>query len=119
MSNEKHNVTDQEFVDQIRKTLDDSVERIDADTRHKLIAARQQALVQHQNKTWFSASWTKATFATAFSIVLAIVVVKTQLTETLELDENEAIDLVVATDTIDLFEDLEFYTWLAEHDAAT
>lgn len=119
MSNDKRDVTEQEFIDQVRKTLDDSVERINAETRQRLVTVRQEALAQQKNKYFFAGSWAKASLATAFSVVLAIVVVKTQFIDSLELDENEAIDLVVATDTFDMFEDLEFYTWLAEHDAAT
>ena len=111
--------TEKEFVDKVKETLDTSLERMDAQTLHQLIAAREQALAQHKVRTWFTASWTKASVATAFSVVLAIVIVKTQLTNSFELDETEAIDLVVATDTIDMFEELEFYTWLAENDVAT
>lgn len=115
------NENDQQFVKQVCENLDASLERIDAETRHKLITAREKALAQRQ--PIFTFNWSNAAFATAFTVALAILIVTTQLPFTtnnvLEEEGIEAMELMAAQDTLELYEELEFYTWLAEEDAAS
>lgn len=119
MSSDKHKLGEQEFVTQVRDALDDSVERIDAETRHNIIAARQQALAQHKQNTFFASSWSKAAIATTLSIFVAVLIVKTQLPGSIEEESIESMELMAAQDTLDMYEELEFYTWLADEDATT
>lgn len=124
MSEEKQNSSEQDFVAQINEALDASVDRIDAETRQKLNAARRNALAQQKQKVFLASSWSKAIFATALSVFVAVLVVKTQFPVTTEQgvieEENlEALELIAAQDTLDMYEELEFYSWLVDEDVTT
>lgn len=124
MNSDKSNQNEQQFVTKVCEALDASVERVNAETTHKIIAARQQALAQQKQNTLFALNWSKATLATALSIFVAVLIVKTQLPTTMkqgaiEEESIEAMELMAAQDTFDMYEELEFYTWLAEEDVAT
>ena len=119
MKDSKEN--DQQVVKQVCENLDASIERMDAETRHKLIAIRENALAQRQ--PMFILNWAKAAFATVFAVALSILIINTQLPFTadnsLEEESIEAMELMAAQDTLELYEELEFYAWLAEEDAAS
>ena len=119
MSNLKDSSNDQGFVSQIRETLDASVEQMDADTCHKIIMSRKLALAQHKEKSSSMLGWSKPAFAIAITVLVALVIVKLQLPNTMEQENIEAIELIVSQDTLDLYEDLDFYAWLADEDVAT
>ncbi len=115
------NENDQQLVDQVCENLDASIERIDAETRHRLVAAREKALAQRKPLLGFN--WGTAAFASIFTAALAVLIVTTQLPissdNLLEEESIEAIELMAGQDTLDLYEELEFYAWLAEEDAAS
>ncbi len=124
MSNDKQNSSERELLTRISKALDDSVDRLDAETCHKLNAARQRALAQQKRKTFFTSNWNKAILATAFTVFIAVLVVKPQwplINEqgVIEEESFEAMELMAAQDALDLYEELEFYTWLADEDVTT
>ena len=104
------------MVSQVCEALDDSVNRINAETSQRIVEARQQVLASSPRK-FFSAKFFAVT-ATAFSIFLAVIIVNTQLNQPLENEGVEAIELMASQDTFELYEELEFYTWLVEEDVA-
>ncbi len=114
MKIDDQNVNDEKLVSEVRDALDDSVKRIDAETSQKIVAARQQALAKAPKKFSLPKLFTVA--ATACSILIAVVVVSTQWNQPME---TEAIELVATQDTIELYEELEFYTWLVEEDVTS
>lgn len=114
MSTENQNIKDENVVSQVRDALDDSVKRIDAETSQRITAARQAALAKAPKR--FSMPKFFAATATALSIFVAVLLVNTQLNQNLETESVEAIELIASQDTIDLYEELEFYTWLVEED---
>ena len=113
---EDQNLSDEKLVSQVCEALDDSVNRINAETSQRIVAARQQALASSPRR-FFSTKFFAVT-ATAFSIFLAVMIVNTQLNQPLENEGVEAIELMASQDTFELYEELEFYTWLAEEDVA-
>lgn len=119
MNTDKHNVTDEKLVSQLSDALDDSVNRIDAETSQRIVAVRRQALALNKSK-WasrkFSAAKLFTAAATALSIFVAVMIVNTQLNQPTINEENETIELAATQDSIELYEELEFYTWLAEED---
>ena len=119
MSNDKHNINEQEFVAQINEALDASVDRIDAETCQKINSARQRALAQQKPNPFLASNWGKAIFATAVSIFVAVLVVKTQIQTSFEEVDLEDMELMAAKDTLDMYEELEFYTWLVDEDVTT
>jgi hypothetical protein len=117
MMTEDHNLNDEKVVLQVCEVLDVSVSHIDAETSHLIVAARKKALARAPEKF----SWPKllVATATAFSIFIAVILVNKQFNQPLETDNLEAIELVANVadqDAIDLYEDLEFYTWLVDQD---
>jgi hypothetical protein len=122
MNTDNHNVNDEKLVSQVSDALDDSVNRIDAETSQRLVAARKLALSLNESK-WaprkFSVPKLFATVATALSIFIAVIIVNSQLNQPTLGEENEAIELVATQDAIELYEELEFYTWLVEEDVTS
>lgn len=95
----------------ISMQLDDSLERLDARTLSRLTVARQRAVQQAQSRSddtrhWFGA----AVFASLF----AIVTIGWMMQGTKNLPEDP---FIASSEDIDLIEELEFVTWLAEQDA--
>ena len=124
MSKDKQNSSEQDFIAQINEALDASVDRIDVKTRQKLNAARRNALTQQKQKVFLVSNWSKAIFATALSVFVAVLVVKThnpfpQGQDVIEEENIEALDLIAAQDTLDMYEELEFYSWLVDEDVTT
>lgn len=117
MSIDNHNSIDEKLASQVSDALDDSVNRIDAETSQRIVAARKQALNNAPRKFSMPKLFTAA--ATALSIFIAVVVVNLQFNQATLNDENEAIELATTQDSIELYEELEFYTWLAEEDVTS
>ena len=114
---EDQKLSDEKLVSQVCEALDDSVSRINAETSQRIIAARQQALASKPRK--FGSAKFFAITATAFSILLAVIIVNTQLNQPLHDESVEAIELIASQDTFELYEELEFYTWLTEEDVTS
>jgi len=117
MNTDNHNVNDEKLVSQVCDALDDSVNRIDAETSQRIIAARENALKRTPKKFSLPKLFTAA--ATAFSILIAVVIVASQLNQPVETEDTQAIELVATQDAIELYEELEFYTWLVEEDVTS
>ena len=105
---------EEKFVSKVCEALDDSVNRIDAETSQRIIAARQQALIKAPKKLTLPKLFTVA--ATAAAILLAVIIVSTQLNQPIESESVEALELFAAQENIELYEELDFYTWLVEED---
>ncbi len=116
MNTDNHNGKDEKLVSQVCDALDNSVNRIDAETRQRIIAARKSALERTQRR--FSLPKLFAVAATALSIFIAVMIVKTQLNQPL-VNEDTTMEMVASQDTFELYEELEFYTWLVEEDVTS
>ncbi len=120
MNEDKQNLSEQEFVARINQILDASVSRIDAETCQKINKVRQQALAQNsKSKIFFTTSLGKAITVTVLSVFIAVLIVKTQFQTTMEDEEIEVLELIAAQDTLEMYEELEFYAWLIEEDATS
>ncbi len=108
---------DQEIQNKVVDALDASVERLDAETRQKLFAAREHALSKH--KPFIFQHWGKAILATSFSLVMAVAIFYTQFRSPMQNEPIEALELIASQDTLEMYEDLEFYAWLVEEDATS
>jgi hypothetical protein len=117
MNEDNHNMNDENVVTKVRDALDDSVNRIDAETNQRLVAARKNALEHSQKK--FGMPKLFATAATAFSILIAVVVLTTQFNQPIEIEDSQSVELVATQDATELYEELEFYTWLVEEDVTS
>ncbi len=101
---------EQQMIDRLGRSLDDSVDNLDAATLSRLNQARQQALeTRSQQRT----NWL---MATAFASVL-LVVGSVMLSNTTTHTPDEAA-YIADIDDLELIDDLEFVSWLAEQDNA-
>jgi hypothetical protein len=103
------------FLKKIKKTLDDGSRNLDSGHQSKLTQIRHQALESKSNRwlpnwTYLPAmQWGSVACALLVGIILLGEPNKTQLQPGFE-----DIDLLASADVMELYEDLEFYSWLAE-----
>lgn len=101
-----------------RELFEDSVGRLDARTRSRLNQARQQAL-NELNKGASRRYWLTAPLGgLAAAVVIAVVMMSGrepagpgQHGAVLPLDD---FDIVADADSLELLQDVEFYSWMAE-----
>lgn len=100
-------------TENIRQSLDESIDALDANTLSKIRQVRTQALERIESSP---VNWQRLLVggvATACVMVLAIMMLLNSpiSMEPVPIDE---IDLISSSDNLELFEDLEFYEWLEE-----
>lgn len=106
---------EQSFVHNIKQTLDSSVEQLDVDISRRLRLARAKALESHSEKHSY---WRPAGgFALAAMLVAAIGVWQFAghmpgpgVTATPQAMED--FEMIATSDSLQLYENLEFYQWL-------
>src|ERR1044072_4550790 len=101
-----------------RELFEDSVGRLDARTRSRLNQARQHALSE-LNKGTARRYWLAAPpGGLAVAVVLAIVIMTGRETAAPNQDSGalplDDFDIVADADSLELLQDVEFYSWMAE-----
>jgi hypothetical protein len=98
--------------DQLESRIRDALdEPLDKDIRQRLAVAREQTLQQKKVPMWRA----RALPAMAFAVVCAIaLVLLNQPTIQLEApDSVEAFEIISSPDELEMYQDLEFYAWMA------
>ena len=109
--------SDKHFLAQIKSTLDQSAENLDAATRARLTRARRAALEKRASFRFTSRPWFRVAAA---GLAMAGLVWMVTLFQNRPADHLfaeaaiEDVDIITSGDSLDLLTDLEFYTWLAE-----
>lgn len=129
------NKEDQVFLDKAKSVLDENVDDLDTDTLARLRQARQQALDSTSGKAntkWASsaggqlvaatsrATWILPAGGLAVAATVAVLTVNVWTTKPIESEITVAfndIDLLTSSESLEFYEELEFYAWLDEHDA--
>jgi hypothetical protein len=108
---------DDELLDRIRNSLDQSVEQLDGSTRSRLASARTRALegASPRHNYWFAAGG----FATASLLVAALLIYKPsdqggEGFPLATLEDGQDLEIIAALEEPELLEDMEFYYWLEE-----
>ncbi len=101
-----------------RELFEDSVGRLDARTRSRLNQARQQAL-NELNKGATRRYWLTAPLGGLAAAVMIAIVMMTGREATPPAPDSAALplddfDIVADADGLELLQDVEFYSWLAE-----
>lgn len=112
-----------EMLQQLRRTLDDSVDNLDALTRARLQAVRKRAVAQAAHRPgWLS--WLHAGPVVALPIgavaMILVAVLSLQVLKTppvMIAAEAEVLEMLATVDDLDLLQDMEFYEWLENHEA--
>jgi hypothetical protein len=103
-----------ELKENIRKSLDDSVDTLDANTLSKIRQIRAQAVEKAETgKTNSRQRFLVGGLATACIMVLAVMLLINSPTS-MQTVPAEDLELISSSDNLDLFEELEFYEWLEE-----
>ena len=114
MSEEKK---DQQLVNAIKSAFDESVKSIDANTASRLIQIRNRALggAEQKSNLWFVIPAGAITMVCLALIVYSFVCNK-KFDQPMTAND---IELITSSDSLDLYEDLEFYEWLDDYELST
>ncbi len=107
----RHN-SDSDLANKIRTTLDQSVDDLDQDTLRALRVARHDAVEQLRKpkRHWIPLTSVAATASVA---ILAVSLITLHPADNGMLQEVDDMSLLTAGDDLELYENLEFYQWLA------
>ena len=102
---------EQSLLEKINRELDESAASLDADTLRKLRLARSNAIesLQKPRQLWQPVG-AFALVATVAAVAVSLQLRVTQVSESLPPIED--VQLLSASDELELYEDLEFYQWL-------
>lgn len=107
--------TEGEFEQRIRAKLDADLETLDPVIAQRLQRARRQALSAARPAS--TPFWQPAIgFAVAALLVLTVAIRPGMQPETPSPAALTDLELIAADDSLQLFEELDFYEWLAESD---
>lgn len=104
---------DNEINTNIKQALDDSISKLDANTLSKIRQVRAQAVdkVNSGQHNW-SGVMSGAVAMTCVMIVAVMILLESPTqTNLVPLDD---LDLISSSESLELYEDLEFYEWLEE-----
>jgi len=109
------NESERRFIEAVKVELDRSSATLDAATLSRLNRARQRALAQPVPKQrWLMPG---LGLATAAVVVLAVALL-TAAPKPAPEGVVEHIDLLSTADSIEFYDELEFYLWLESHEQA-
>ena len=104
---------DQNFIDVISGDLKQSVDDLDANTLSKLTQLRSHAL---ESKTGIVHQWWFLPTGAMATACLAMLIYAVAIAPDLApIPTEDDIDLLSTSDSIELYEDLEFYEWLEDY----
>ena len=107
----------EDFAKQAKAAFDDSVERLDAAALSRLNQSRHAALEQLENSRgkaeWYR--WAPAGGIAAAALVTVIVMRGPEL-ETVPAEAVTDFDILLEGESLEMYEDLEFYSWIDEAD---
>lgn len=105
---------DKQFTEFVKRTLDQNVQDLDSDTRTRLSSARHTVLSKSfKPRLSFYPAWGIAAACLALlTFTLWEAQPPTEIA-TLPLDD---VEILASADGWEFYEDLEFYSWLAEND---
>lgn len=108
---------DHDWNGQVRRLLDAAADSLDADTLQHLNRARAAALAARRAPPRWKLPFA-ATLASAAVLVLALMLRPSVAPSPASVEAAEDTELFAGDDTLDLYQDLEFYTWLDTREAA-
>ena len=115
---------EQQFADQVRVVLEQRCQQLDGATRSRLHTIRHHALAQRQARRRSPLLRPFGGLATAGVLGVTVLLLLPGVSPLQNLFHQagadagtpvEDIDLLTSSDSLELFEDYEFYQWLAEN----
>ena len=116
MSERKDNrVTDEDFAGKAKQVFDESVMRLDGQTRSRLNRSRQAALAELSRGSGVAAwsRWVPGVGVAAAAVVVVVLWSGNRPVEELTPPELASdFEILLTEDSFEMLEDLEFYTWI-------
>lgn len=107
------NDSNNEFLKRAKQDFDDSVEHLDAATLSSLNRARQKALQAAGPNRRERNYWLPATgMAAAVLLVITVARMPDVVDEEIPTVATSDFEILLGDDSIDMLEELEFYSWL-------
>ena len=105
------NKTDENLVQQTKKAFDQSVDGLDAATLSRLNRGRQVALTEtaQRHREWLR--WIPAT-GVAAAVLLAVMTIQGPGDVDVISAPATDLEILLGEESIEMLEDLEFYSWL-------
>ncbi len=113
---------DEEFAAQAKSHFDDSVERLDAATLSRLNKGRHEALARQERSRLVGRRlrWLPATGVAAAALVTVMVMRGSAGVDVIPAPVTATdLEILLEEDSLEMFEDLEFYSWLEAADLET
>ena len=111
---------DERFARKAKSLFDDSVDRLDAATLSRLTQGRHRALEQLKRRGRHAprAFWMPAT-GLAAALLVAVLILRMPADTLTPIDQPVArdFDMLLEEHSLEMFEELEFYSWLELADA--
>jgi len=108
-------MNEKDFLHKVRARLDEESDHLDAATLSKLNQARQAALSQLNPQTLRKRkSWMPATGLVAAILLTSVFLFRTEEIITASDQGIDDIEIIAASDDLELYEQLDFYIWIAE-----
>ena len=105
------------LLDRVRRTLDDSVDNLDAQTLSRLTQARHRALEKAKGRPYLHRhpfGLSMAGLVTAAAVVLIALFLARDPSGPQVYSGIEDVEILATSENPDFFAELEFYAWLAE-----
>ena len=113
MKERKDKVADEAFVDKAKQLFDESVEGLDGETRSRLNRGRQAALNELTAGRPVWVQWAPAAGAAAAAVVAIVLWTGNPPVDELTPEASATdFEILLAEDSFEMLEDLEFYSWI-------
>jgi len=112
-------MNEDEFISHVKKTLDQQTDALDGETLSKLNQARQTAIQHAGHKPGFglTRAWLPLSGVAAAILLTSIFMFKTEEMAIITDGAVDEMEIIASSDSLDLYEQLDFYMWLLEEDA--
>lgn len=113
-----------QFEQQLKATLDKSLDAIDPDVQYRLQIARANVLEKQANVTpWYKRRYTWATITGMVSVCVLGFSLLTSVTSInslgTDLTSNVDVNMFDEEASIELYEEYDFYVWLSQQESNT
>lgn len=102
----------QEMINKLKQVLDK--QELDKDIQQRLSNARYQALQQPQPSFSSRYATPMVAFASICALAIAITLSLTPVEKPTGIDNIETFEIFTSNDSLEMYENLEFYLWLDE-----
>ena len=110
------NERDKQFEQQAKKLFDESVERLDAATLSRLNRSQTSSACRGETPGAQWSRWMPVTAGAAATVLVAVMVMRGPGSDDVFEPSAADFELLLSEESIEMLEELEFYTWLATVD---